>query len=124
MKPDEPKVQKPIIYAKGKNFDQPPRKVRLVIDQVRGKSVDAVLKALKFEKKKAAKGIAKVIGSAVSNAVNNSGMDRAKLYIDEARVDEGIVRKKPYYRAKGGFDMVSKRYSHIVIGVKEKEEVS
>lgn len=117
-------MAQPIIYAKLKNFDQPPRKVRLVIDEIRGLDASDAITRLEFLKKKAAPIIKKVVESAVANATNNAGLEKANLYIKEARVDEGIVRKKPYYRGRGGIDMVSKRYSHIIIGLAEKENIT
>jgi len=112
-----------IVYAKLKNFSQKPRKARLVIDTVRGKNAEAAILAMKYMDRKAADAVSRVISSAAANAVNNFGMDRTMLYIKEARIDEGMTRKKPFYRARGGMDMIRKRYSHIIIGVAEKEDV-
>jgi len=112
-----------IVYAKLKNFSQKPRKARLTIDTVRGKKVESALLALKYMDRKAADAVSKVISSAAANAVNNFGMDRTALYIKEARIDEGMTRKKPFYRARGGMDLIRKKYSHIIIGVAEKEIV-
>lgn len=112
-----------IVYAKFKNFSQKPRKARLVIDVVRGKKVDEAITTLKFMDQKAADAVLRVVSSAAANAVNNFGMDRSLLYIKEARIDGGMTRKKPFYRARGGMDLVKKQYSHIIIGVTEKEIV-
>uniref|UniRef100_A0A7C5UVA2 Large ribosomal subunit protein uL22 n=1 Tax=candidate division CPR3 bacterium TaxID=2268181 RepID=A0A7C5UVA2_UNCC3 len=108
-----------IVYAKTKNFDQPPRKVRLVVDLVRGKKVDEALLILEHLNKKASNIISKVIRNAAASAVNNYGMSRDKLYICDARVDEGMKRVKPFYRARGTLNFKTKRMSHITIGVCE-----
>lgn len=111
-----------IVYAKLKNFSQKPRKVRLCVGVVRGKGIDDAVAILKNLDKKGATAVLKVLNSAVANAVSNSGMDKSRLYVKEARVDAGMTRKKPYYRAKGGMDLIRRQYSHILIGVAEKSE--
>lgn len=113
-----------VVYAKLKNFSQKPRKVRLTADMIRGKKVDDAVAILKYADRKAALSVKKVLESAIANAVNNFGMDRALLFVKEARIDQGMTRKKPFYRARGGMDLIRKQYSHIVIGVAEKEITS
>lgn len=110
-----------VVYAKAKRYEQPPRKVRLVVDLVRGMNAQEALRILNNVNKKSAKIISKLINNAVSCAVVNNGMSRDKLYICEARVDESDKRVRPFYRARGRLNYKIKRLSNIIIGVCEKD---
>ena len=70
-----------------------PRKVRLVVDLVRGKQVQEALAILEYTNKNASPAVSKVVKSAAANAVNNQMMDADKLYIKEIYVDEGPTLK-------------------------------
>ena len=97
-----------------------PRKARLVIDLVRGKSVEEAEAILKNVNKAACPIVLKLVHSAASNAVNNHGMNKEKLYIKEIYADEGIKMKRYMPRAKGSASSIIKRTSHITIVVEEK----
>ncbi len=97
-----------------------PRKSRLVIDLVRGKSVIEADTILKNMNKEAARAIRKVLTSAVANAENNFSLDKNKLYVKEARIDEGRVLKRMKFGSRGHVDPIKKRTSHITIIVSEK----
>ena len=97
-----------------------PRKSRLVIDLVRGKSVIEADTILKNINKEAARAIRKVLTSAVANAENNLNLDKNKLYVKEARIDEGRVLKRMKFGSRGHVDPIKKRTSHITIVVSEK----
>ena len=97
-----------------------PRKSRLVIDLVRGKSVIEADTILKNMNKEAARAIRKVLTSAVANAENNLSLDKNKLYVKEARIDEGRVLKRMKFGSRGHVDPIKKRTSHITIIVSEK----
>ncbi len=97
-----------------KNYRQSPRKVRLVADIVRGKTVEEAVTVLRFANKRAALPITKLIASAVSNA-EQSGYSRSNLRISSIRVDEGIVMKRFMPRARGSASRIHKRNSHVVI---------
>ena len=97
-----------------------PRKSRLVIDLVRGKSVIEADTILKNINKEAARAIRKVLTSAVANAENNLSLDKTKLYVKEARIDEGRVLKRMKFGSRGHVDPIKKRTSHITIIVSEK----
>jgi len=99
-----------------------PRKVRQVVDLIRGKSVSEALSVLQFTPKRAAKPVSKVINSAAANAEHNYEMDRDSLYISEAYVDQGPTLKRYKPRAMGRADLIRKRTSHITVVVKESEE--
>ena len=98
-----------------------PRKVRLVIDEVRGRSAEEALNFLRFIPNRAAGYISKVLSSAVANAANNHGLEPQNLKLVEARVDEGPRMKRVQPRAQGRAYRILKRTSHITIIVEEVE---
>jgi large subunit ribosomal protein L22 len=105
---------------------QSPYKMRLVIDQIRGKSVNEALAILKFSKKHAAKQIEKVLQSAVANAEyrareSNDMVDVDMLVITRAVINEGPKLKRFTPAAMGRATPIQKRTSHIEIVVAEKE---
>ncbi|MCL6447567.1 MAG: 50S ribosomal protein L22 [Armatimonadetes bacterium] len=97
-----------------------PRKVRPVVDLVRGKSVDEALAILKFTPKRASAPVAKVIRSAAANAEHNYDLNRDNLYIAAAYVDQGPTWKRYQPRAYGRANLIQKRTSHITIVVQER----
>ena len=97
-----------------------PRKVRLVADLVRGKSVKDALGILAGCNRVAKTPVEKIIRSAAANAVNNFGMDEKKLYVAEIQVGDGLKIKRYIPRAKGSASGIVKRNSHISIVVKER----
>ena len=105
---------------------QSPYKMRLVIDQIRGKNVNEALGLLKFSKKHAAVQIAKTLSSAVANAEhaarqNNEAIDVDELYVKKAIVNEGPKIKRFMPAAQGRATPIHKRTSHveIVVGARE-----
>lgn len=106
--------------AIAKNVRTTPRKARLVIDLVRGKSVSEADVILANLNKESARLIRKVLTSAVANAENNLGLDKTKLYVKEAYINEGIVLKRMRFGSRGHVDPIKKRTSHITIVVSEK----
>jgi len=99
-----------------------PRKVRLVADLVRGRSVEEARSVLHFTVKKPADPLLKLLNSAVANAENNFGMDSKELYIAEIKVDGGPVLKRFMPRARGSVFPIMKRTSHISLLLREKGE--
>ena len=97
-----------------------PRKVRLVLDTIRNKSVAEAFAILKFTPNGAASDVEKVLKSAVANAENNFDLDRASLVVSEAFADEGPTLKRFRPRAKGSSSPINKRTSHITVVVTEK----
>ena len=97
-----------------------PRKARLVVDLVRGKSVEEAEAILKNVNKAACPIVLKLVHSAASNAVNNHGMNKDKLYIKEIYADEGIKMKRYMPRAKGRASGLVRRTSHINVVVAER----
>jgi len=99
-----------------------PRKVRMVVDTVRGKSVSQALSILGFTRKKAAVPVQKLLKSAVANAEENGGInDVETLVIDRIMVDEGPTLKRYMPRARGRATPIRKRTSHIRIILRERE---
>jgi len=109
--------------AKARHIHQSARKVRLVLNEVRGKQVENAINKLHFTPKKAAKIIEKTLRSAVANAINRDGsdVDADKLFIKEAYCDEGPTQRRFRPRAMGRATIIRKRTSHLTIVVAEKE---
>jgi large subunit ribosomal protein L22 len=106
---------------------QSPYKMRLVIDQIRGKSVNEALALLKFSKKHAAKEIEKVLNSAVANAEfkareGGDAVDVDALYVKHAIINEGPKLKRFTPAAMGRATPILKRTSHVEIVVAEREQ--
>ena len=104
---------------------QSPYKMRLVIDQIRGKDVNEAVALLKFSKKHASREIAKVLHSAIANAEYkarnaNETVDVDMLYIKRAIVNEGPKLKRFTPAAMGRATQVLKRTSHVEIIVSER----
>ena len=104
--------------ATATNIRVTPRKVRLVIDQVRGKDVKVALGLLRNINRAASAPVTKVIKSAAANAINNFGMDEDRLYIDQIWANDGIKMKRYMPRAKGSASGLVKRTSHITVVLK------
>ena len=92
-----------------------PRKVRLVLDLVRGKKVGEALGILEFTPRAASLPVAKVIKSAAANAEHNYGMNVEDLVVSQAFANEGPTLKRFRPRAKGSASVINKRTSHITI---------
>jgi large subunit ribosomal protein L22 len=99
-----------------------PIKSRLVINLIRGKKVSEADNILNNLNKKSARLIRKVLISAVANAENNLGLEKDKLYVKEAYINEGPVLKRIRFGSRSHIDRHDKRTSHItvVVGYKTK----
>jgi large subunit ribosomal protein L22 len=103
-----------------------PRKVRLVVDQIRGKSVNEAFAILQFSKKGAAESVGKTLRSAVANAQDRSQdedglIDVDDLVVQEAFVDEGPTQGRWRARAQGRAAPIRKRTSHITVVVDTRD---
>ncbi len=98
-----------------------PRKVGIVCDLIRGKSVAQANAILMGTPKAASEVMLKVLKSAASNAENNHQMDPEKLYVSSCHADPGPIIKRMRPRAQGRGFRINKRTSHITIAVAEKE---
>ena len=97
-----------------------PRKVKIVLDLIRGKDAGVAMAILKNTPKSASEYLVKLLGSAVANAENNFHMDASKLYVSECYVCPGPTLKRMMPRAKGSGDRILKRTSHVTIVVSER----
>lgn len=107
--------------AIAKNVKIAPRKARLVIDLIRGKSVSEADSILKNMNKEAARLIRKVLTSATANATNNLGLDQDTLIVKQAYINEGLVMKRMKFGSRGHVDPIKKRTSHITVLVSDEK---
>jgi large subunit ribosomal protein L22 len=98
-----------------KTYRQSPRKVRLVADEIRGKSVEQALVELRFLNKRAALPVRKLLESVVANARHNAGLEPNQLYIKNITVNKGPTLRRYIPRARGRATPINKRTSHIVV---------
>jgi len=110
------------VRAVAKYIRMSPRKVRLVVDLVRGRDVDEALTMLRFTPKAAARGVAKVIASAAANADEAYGISSDELYISDIRADAGPTLKRGRAGARGRYKPILKRSSHITVVLAERAE--
>ena len=96
-----------------------PRKVRLVMDRIRGKKVEEALNILSFAPQKGARILKKLLNSGVANASENSGLDVDTLYVMRVYADEGPTLKRWRPRAQGRATRIRKRTSHLTIVLDE-----
>lgn len=108
--------------AKARFVRMSPLKARLVIDEIRGKSVAEARRILALSPRKASRVIGKVLESAVANAEHNFEMDVDKLTVVRAVVDEGPRVRRLNPRAFGRADIVRRAMAHVTVAVAEKEE--
>ena len=95
------------------------RKVKIVIDMIRGKKVGEALSILEFTPKSASEPVAKLLKSATANAENNLEMDTSKLFVAEVYANQGPTLKRLRPRAQGRANRIRKRTSHIGIVLDE-----
>ncbi|MNW33799.1 50S ribosomal protein L22 [compost metagenome] len=96
------------------------RKVKLVIDLIRGKQVGEAVAILRHTPKSASPVVEKLLNSAIANADHNYSMDVNKLFISEVFVNQGPTMKRFRPRAMGRASRINKRTSHITLVVSEK----
>ena len=106
---------KNIVKAINKNVRSSPRKVNLLLKNIRGKKVDIAIRDLSFARQRIASEIKKTVQSAIANAENNNQYDIDNLYIKEAYVGKSIVLKRFRPRAKGRASAIKKPYSNLTI---------
>lgn len=106
--------------AIAKNVRVSADKTRLVVDLIRGKSVNEAISILSNMNKKTARLVEKVLISATSNAENNLGLKRENLYVSKAYVNEGPVMKRMIRDSRGHVGRNDRRTSHITVVVSSK----
>ena len=111
-------VKKSLSLAILKNCPTSPRKMRLVADQIRGKSIDKALSILKFSPKEASKKLEKLVLSAISNWQSkneNEDIEKANLFINEIKVDGGRMLKRLRPAPQGRAHRIRKRSNHVTV---------
>src|SRR3954465_3130201 len=98
-----------------RKFRESPRKVRMVADMIRGRSVDDAMSILRLQQRKAARMLTKVLGSALANATENEKVDTDKLVVKKIYIDGGPVEKRWMARSMGRANRIIKRTSHVTI---------
>ena len=117
---------KNIVKAINRNVRSSPRKINLLLKNIRGKKADVAIRDLSFARQRIAFDIKKTVQSAIANAENNNQYDIDNLYIKEAYVGKSIVLKRFRARAKGRASGIKKPFSNLTIVLAEnnkKEEV-
>ena len=97
-----------------------PRKIRVVIDLIRGKNIGDAYAILKYTPKIGSEILLKVLESAVANAEHNCDMNSDKLYVAAAYVDQGPTLKRIHPRSRGQAFKILKRSSHVTVVVQER----
>ena len=98
-----------------------PRKVKIVLDLIRGKDYDVAMATLKHTPKAACEYLEKLLKSAAANAENNHNMDVNNLYVSECFVTAGRTLKRIIPVSRGRANRILKRTSHVTLVLKEKE---
>ena len=109
------------VKAVNRNVRSSPRKVNLLLKNIRGKKADIAIRDLSFAKQRIAFDIKKTVQSAVSNAENNYQYDIDNLYVKEAYAGKSIVMKRFRPRAKGRASPIKKPYSRVTIILEERK---
>jgi large subunit ribosomal protein L22 len=112
-----------MVTASLKNYRISPRKVRVVADMIRGKSVLEAKTILAHAAKQARHPLADLIDSAVANAENNFKLAKESLFVKEIRVDQGFVLKRSMPVSRGSAHPIKKRTSHVLIVLAAREAV-
>ena len=115
-----------LVKAINRNVRSSPRKINLLLRNIRGKKADTVLRDLSFAKQRVAHDIKKTVQSAIANAENNNQYDIDNLYVKEAYVGKSLVLKRFRARAKGRASGIKKQFTNLTIilseGIAKKEE--
>ncbi len=101
-----------------------PRKLNLMAQLIRGKSAEAALAELTFNKRRIAQEVKTVLESAIANAENNHQLDVDQLFVAQAYVGKSIVMKRWSPRARGRVGHITKPFSNLTIVVREKRETA
>jgi large subunit ribosomal protein L22 len=113
---------KNIVKAINKNVRSSPRKINVLLKNIRGKKVDLVIRDLSFARQRIALEIKKTVQSAMANAENNNQYDIDNLYVKEAYVGKSIVLKRFRARAKGRASGIKKPYTNLTIILSENNK--
>ncbi len=119
---DLKEARKKQYFAKLNGVPSSPRKMRYVVDMIRGLEVNRALGVLRFSKKQAAKDIEKLLRSAVANweAKNDRKAEDGELYISRVFVDQGVTMKRMRPAPQGRGYRIRKRSNHVTLFVDAK----
>ena len=122
----KPKRERPLTATEARAVHRTmkvsPQKLNLVATLIRGKKVATALADLTFSRKRIARDVKKTLESAVANAENNHQLDVDSLVVAEATVGRALQLKRWTPRARGRVGRIHKRFSHLMIVVREVEE--
>ncbi len=113
--------QERIAKAINRNVRCSPRKINIVLKNIKGKMASTAIRDLSFTTKRIAHDIKKTVQSAIANAENNYQFDIDNLFVKEAYVGKSIVMKRFRARAKGRASPIKKPYSNVTIILSEKK---
>jgi large subunit ribosomal protein L22 len=115
-------ARKNLYFAKLNGVPSSPRKMRYVVDMIRGMEVDRALGVLKFSKKHAAADVEKLLRSAIANweAKNERKAEDGELYVSKVFVDEGVTMKRMRPAPQGRGYRIRKRSNHVTLFVDAK----
>jgi large subunit ribosomal protein L22 len=108
-----------MVKAELKNYRQSPRKVRLVVDLIRGKKVKDALGILSVTTRRSSLPIKKLVESAIANAKHNFNLESADLFVKEIAVNEGATMYRSMPRARGSSAPIRKRTSRVLVVLDE-----
>ena len=114
------KKNKNTVKSINRNVRSSPRKLNLLLKNIRGKKADIAIRDLSFARQRVALDIKKTVQAAVANAENNNQYDIDNLYVEEAYVGKSIVLKRFRARAKGRAAPIKKPFSNVTIILSEK----
>ena len=108
-----------LSYAKLMNVPSSPRKMRYVVDMIRGMEVNKALGVLKFSSKEASRGVEKLLRSAIANweLKNERKADNGELFVTRVYVDEGVTLKRMRPAPQGRVYRIRKRSNHVTLFV-------
>jgi ribosomal protein L22 len=114
--------EKPMVRASARYLRVSPRKIRLVVDQVRGMEIENARNLLQFSTRAGARDVAKLLDSAAANAENNHDLVGDELRIADIHVDAGPTLRRWRARARGRATPVMRRTSHLSVALTPTEE--
>ena len=117
-------ARKEQYFAKLKGCPSSPRKMRYVVDMIRGMEVNRALGVLRFSKKHAAADVEKLLRSAIANweVKNDRKAEDGELYVSKVFVDEGVTMKRMRPAPQGRGYRIRKRSNHVTLFVDEKNK--
>lgn len=113
-------MNKSIVYAKLSDFLTSAKKIRIIMDLIKGRDVNMAERVLEFHPSKGARILSKVLKSAIANAENNLKISRESLVISEIFANEASMLKRGKPGSRGNSYPILKRRSHVVIGLSER----